>query len=68
MKQVAEGIKNLPINLQELVLNLSKCNIGKNENNVKYLREGINKLPYNLQSLVLDVSSNFLGYRERNLV
>lgn len=51
-------MKQIPSNLQNLKLDLSGNELGKNTDNMKFLGEGMQQVPNNLESFELDLSSN----------
>lgn len=61
MKYMAEGMKYLPNNLQNFILNLNKNKLGRNAENWKYLVEGIKYLPNSLKNFDLYLNLNNLG-------
>lgn len=67
IKGLGELLKQLPINLQELVLHLSENNFGEYEDSSWYLGESLKKLPVNLNDLILNLYGNYLGEKEESL-
>lgn len=55
IKCIADGIKQLPNNLNSFTLILQWNNLGDNTENMKYLVEAIKFLPKNLHKLDLDL-------------
>lgn len=60
-------MKQLPNNLKNLTLGISGCNIGKNPENMNWLKEGMKYLPNHLNHLELQLRDNRLGEITQNL-
>lgn len=59
IKELGDGIKQLPDKLQCLVLKLSRNNLGENVNeNIRIIAETMGQLPRNLKYMELDLKNN----------
>lgn len=58
MNYLANVIKSLPNNLQELIFDLSANGLGLNPMNMKQFGDAIKYIPNNLQNFTLNLHSN----------